>query len=235
MSAWEVERAFNDAVSRLEWEVSRLRRRDGEWESTKPAGRARQDQQSRVERAFSFVFVSGVLEDLFRQLNLDLPIDFRRIEVRARNLRPYALSVMFPKAWDQINTERVVRLVKRRDLVEVIANFYSDPDPIDLTSLANLGVIDGRTIDTHNFEALWEGLCLSPEGKPFWQSSRHEQSVRTVHDKRNLIAHFETDPRDEAFRFTYRDLAGLVASVLESVQRLEEHVLLWLDRYELKP
>lgn len=231
MAEWQSDLLFRTCLERVEWEVSRLRSREHEWEHTPPRKRARLDKQSRAERAFSFVYLAGALEDLFRKLNVGLAADLQRLEVRPRDLRPTALSVLFPKAWDAINTDRVVRLVKRRDLVEVIGSFYSSGEPIDLASIDQLGVHDGRTVNVHHFEAIWEGLCLGAPGKSIWASPKHRQAIISVADKRNAIAHFETDPREEAFRFTYGDLGELAERVRATVEHLHEGTIIWLDRH----
>ena len=136
-----------------------------------------------------------------------------------------------PKAWESISTDRVLKMSKRRTLVEVANNFYTDFDPIDLSDVTHLGLDDGRTVKPDHFEALWEGLCLSPSSTTVWISDRHRQAVVSLGEKRNAIAHFETDPREEAFRFTYGDLHDLVNTVSESVERLHEHTIEWLDRF----
>ena len=66
-----------------------------------------------------------------------------------------------------------------------------------------------------------------------WASPQHKTAVATIAAKRNLIAHFEADPRVEAFRFTYGDLAISCQRVLETIERLQEHTTLWLDRHAL--
>jgi len=232
MADWESDLPFRTCLERLEWEVHRLDSRDKEWREAKQRVRVRQDKTSRVERAFSFIYVAGVLEDLFRELNFSLAVDLQKVTVYPHDLRPSALSVLVPSAWEAINTDRVVRLIRRRDLVDVANNFYASSDPLSLSGISQLGLNDGRTVNVHQFEAVWEGLCLAGPEESVWPSSKHRQAVLSVADKRNTIAHFNTDPRDEAFRFSYGDLRDLATRVTETVERLHEHAILWLDRHE---
>lgn len=230
VAEWLSDLSFRTCLERLEWEILRLDARDKEWSSSKQRVRTRQDKLSKADRAFSFIFVSGALESLFRELSTDLAKDLQLVEVRPHNLRPTSLSILLPKAWDSISSERILRLAKRRDLVDVANNFYSTSDPMDLRGIENLGLTDGRTVNVQNFEALWEGLCLSPSADRLWLSERHRHAVVSLAEKRNSIAHFETDPRVEAFRFSYADLRDLAKRISETVERLQEHTILWLDK-----
>jgi len=232
MTSWQAEYSFDDCLERLEWQVRHLQSRDREWRKAKQPQRAAEDRQSRSERAFAYVYSAGALEDLFRRLDSDLPTDLRRLEVKRKDLRPPAMAMLVPDAWDSISTDRVTRLVKRSDLVRAANDFYVDGDPLDFSSMSHMGISDGRTVNAHHFEAVWEGFCLSPKGDPIWPSHAHRQAVSTLANKRNAIAHFETDPREEAFRSSYGDLATMVERVSQSVERLYEHLLIWLDRYE---
>lgn len=227
---WRCETAYLTCLERLDWDVHRLEAREKEWATAKQRTRVRQDKQSRVERAFTFVYVAGALEDLFKTLDDELVTDLRAVHLKRQELRPSALSLLMPRAWDELNGDRVVRLTRRRDLVQAANNFYSDPEPIDFAHVTQLGLNDGRTVNVHHFEALWDGLCLSPSGASVWVTAAHRQAVYSVATKRNLIAHFEADPRIEAFRYSYGDLVLLVARIRETVERLRESTLLWLDR-----
>lgn len=232
MTKWQTEYSFDECLERLEWQLRHLQSRDSQWRKAKQPQRAAEDRQSRSERAFSFIYSAGALEDLFRRLDSDLPFDLRRLEVRRRDLRPPALAMLVPDAWESISTDRVTRLVKRSELVRAANDFYVGDDPLDFEGVSHLGISDGRTVNTHHFEAIWEGLCLSPKSEPVWISPAHRQAVSTLANKRNAIAHFETDPREEAFRSSYGDLATMVERISESVERVYECLLVWLDRHE---
>lgn len=232
MAKWLAEYPFDECLERLEWQLRHLKSREREWRRAKQAQRVAQDGQSRSERAFAFVYSAGALEDLFRRLDSDIPADLRRLELRRRDLRPPAMAMLVPGAWEAIGTDRVLRLMKRSEVVRAANNFYVDNDPLDFQEVKNLGISDGRTVNAHHFEAVWEGLCLSANADPIWLSRAHRQAVSTLADKRNAIAHFDTDPREEAFRSSYGDLSTLVERVSQSVERLYEHLLLWLDRFE---
>ncbi len=231
MTAWLSELPFRTCLERLEWEAHRLDSREKEWSAAKPKVRVKQDKLSRVDRAFSFIFMAGTLEDLFRDLNVELAGDLQAIALHPHDLRPAALSMLMPQKWDATTGDRVVRLVGRQGVVEAANNFYSASDVLDLSIISQLGLNDGRTVNVHHFEALWEGLCLSATAESIWISRQHRQAVLSVADKRNAIAHFNTDPRVEAFRFSYGDLQLLARRVLETVERLQEHTILWLDRH----
>ena len=118
--------------------------------------------------------------------------------------------MLYPTTWDALSTDRVIRLVKRRGVIQTAMDFYTSTDIIDLSELQRIGLSDGRTVNVHHFEALWEGLCLSTRNESLWRTTAHRQAIVTLADKRNTIAHFETDPRDEAFRMTYGDIATLL-------------------------
>jgi len=231
MAEWLSEISFQKCLERLEWEEHRLSSRDHEWTAAKPQARVRQDKSSRAERAFTFIFVAGALEDLFRNLNVDLAEDLHNVQVPRWDLRLASISMLVPNAWDAINGDRVVRLIKRRELVETFNNFYLATDPLDFADISQLGVSDGRTVNVHHFEALWEGLCLSETAASVWLSTQHRQAIVSLGEKRNAIAHFQADPRVEAFRFSYRDLRVLVSRVRETVERVQEHTIVWLDKY----
>jgi len=232
MPKWQVEYTFDECIERLEWQVRHLKARDREWRKARQPQRAAQDRQSRSERAFAFVYSAGALEDLFRRLDVDLPTDLRRLEVRRRDLRPNAMAILIPNAWDSVSTDRVTRLVRRSQVVQAANSFYVDGNPLEFAKVVSLGLSDGRTVNVHHFEAIWDGLCLSAGDDEFWGSRAHRQAVSTLAEKRNAIAHFETDPREEAFRSSYGDLATMVTRVQQSVERLYEHLLVWLDRFE---
>lgn len=233
MSIWLSQVPFDDSLERFEWQVRHARRRDGEWRKAKQSARAAQDETSRSERAFAFVFAAGALEDLFRQLDETIAADLQRVEIRPRDLRPSAISMLYPTTWDALSSDRVIRLVRRRGVIQTATDFYTSSAVIDLSTLERIGLADGRTVNVHHFEALWEGLCLSPGSEQLWRTPAHKQAVVTLADKRNAIAHFETDPRTEAFRMTYGDIATLLERISESVARLQEHVLDFLDRFGL--
>ncbi|MBA9082038.1 hypothetical protein FHR79_002174 [Micrococcus aloeverae] len=232
MAKWQIEQPFEDCLERLEWQRRNLQTRDVQWRKAKQAQRIAQDAQSRAERAFTFVFAAGALEDLFRRIDTDLPDDLRRLEVKRWHLRPTAMAMLMPEAWESISTDRVLRMTRRSEVVRAANNFYIDEEPLEFGQLRQLGISDGRTVNAHHFEALWEGLCLSAGSEPVWESPAHRQAVAKLAETRNLIAHFETDPRQEAFRSTYGDLETTIKRVIESVTRLNEHLVLWLDRFE---
>lgn len=233
MRAWGSEVAFLECLERLDWEVHRLDARNTDWSRASQRIRTRQDKSSRAERAFTFIYVAGALESLFRDLNFSLAADLHTVEVRPRDLRPAALSLLVPNAWDAINSDRVARMVRRRDLIATANDFYASADPLELAEIEQLGLTDGRTVTISNFEALWDGLCLSPFNESVWLSNQHRQAIVSLADKRNAIAHFDTDPRIEAFRFSYGDLHALVIRVQESVERLRERTILWLEKYAI--
>ena len=231
MSQWESDLTFRACLERVEWEIRRLTSRESEWNRANQQTRASQDSSSRADRAFTFIFLAGTLEDLFRELNQSLPRDLQHLELHRHDLRPTALSLLVPDAWDAISGDRVARIVRRRDLVATANEFHASTDVLELGAIKQLGVHDGRTVNVHHFEALWEGLCLAGPTASVWPSPQHRTAIVTLADKRNTIAHFETDPRDEAFRFTYGDLRLLAARVLESVERLHEYTIVWMDRH----
>jgi hypothetical protein len=229
MRQWLSEEPFKLCAERIEWEILRLDARKRDWERTKQAGRSRQDKQSRVERAFTFVYVAGALESVFKSLDTELMADLKRVRVMRHELRPAALSLLLPRTWEDVGGDRVTRMAKRRDIVDAANNFYADRKPFDFSGVERLGLNDGRTVNVEHFEVVWDGLCLSDERSSVWLTNQHRDAVSKLAKKRNLIAHFEADPREEAFRNTYGDLHTMVCRVRDSVDRLAEHTLEWLD------
>lgn len=231
MGEWASSTIFVDALERLDWERRRLDERASEWEHIRPRQRAKQDKMSRAERAFCFVFVAGVLEDLFRTLDQSAADDIQLLELTTHKMRPAALAMLFPKAWESTSSDRVIRMVKRAELVQAANDFYASSEAVDFSGVTRLGIADGRTVNAHHFEAVWEGLCLSAASESIWVTPAHRIAVVTIANKRNAIAHFETDPREEAFRSSYRELSQLVGRVSETVERLQEGLLVWLDTH----
>jgi len=229
--AWSCEESFEKALERLEWEGRRLQAGNLAWEHARVPERARKDASSRAERAFSFVYIASVLEDLFRTLSLELASDLKSLTLNRYDLRPEALSLLLPDVWSGVSGDRVARIAKRREIISEANDFYITPGPIDLLSIGQLSLHDGRTVDTVHFEAIWAGLCLAPPPEMVWPSDQHRRAVATIAQKRNVIAHHETDPREEAFRFSYKDLHERCLHVTETVERLQEHVVAWLDRH----
>ncbi|WP_148050095.1 hypothetical protein [Frigoribacterium sp. PhB107] len=233
MTKWQVEQVFLDCQERLGWQLRHLQARNREWEKAKQPQKTAQANQSRSERAFTYVFLAGVLEDLFRSLDTDLPQDLNQVTVMRHNLRPQAMALLVPQAWDSISSDRVIRLAKRSALIETANNFYQPQTPIDFSQMQHLGITDGRTVNTQHFEALWDGLCLDISGGSIWESPLHRQAIQTLASKRNTIAHFETDPRVEAFRSSYGELAILTERITAVATRLQEHLVLWLDKHKI--
>ncbi len=232
MTSWLSEAHLDDFLARCDWSIRHLRQRDREWRKLKPALRSAQSATSKAERAFTFVYLAGALEDMFRALDEHLAADLKRLEIRPHDLRLAAFSLLFPKVWESVSTDRVERLVRRRSLVDSIGAFYAGTEPIDFSQIERLHLTDGRTVNTNHFDALWHGLCLSPNDEVLWPSHAHRNAILMLAEKRNTIAHFNTDPRDEAFRFSYDDLATMAERVKEVVERLREHILEYFDNHE---
>lgn len=232
--AWLSQQPGDLCLERLAWEARRLWTRDREWTGLSQAKKAAQSDQMKSERGFSFVFIAGALEDYFRTLDEQLLTDLRRVEFVRHRLGIESLILLFPKLWSGVASDRVSRFTSRRALLEVFQKFWTSDFEygVELPD-KKLGMVDGRTVQPHHFEVLWEGLTLSASGHRVWISDAHRNSVSTVSDKRNTIAHFNTDPRDEAARLSYADIARHADRIHEQVERLQEALLAWLDANEI--
>lgn len=221
MKTWLIDSCFKSAVERLSAERTRL-----QFLSTAGNGRTPQATTARkAAKAYCFVHIAAILEDLFRSLDESIAQDLTSTSAAMANLPFSVRSFVDSKLWQGLNDNSSSKLANRNAVIQTINSHRSDLVSI-ASSLTALGVSDGNTICETHFQAVW--IALSLDDDPF-PSLAHKTAIKEIRELRNDVAHWRKDPQEVGARRQYPDLIRSVDLTTESVEHLYLHLLTFLD------
>jgi hypothetical protein len=178
-----------------------------------------------MSRVLTYVVCGGLLERLMRDLPLTLVSDIVSMRTVRSKLPLGLLAAMEAPLFRKCIEQTPTGVVARVQLLVTASRHMNDGRRVEDFS-QSLVLADGSTVGAKQFEAIWMALELPGD----WRARNADSLLlRELKEKRNEVAHWETDPVDIGRSRTYSDLRIVLSQLRDLLDHLCLNVCDWLD------